>query len=288
MGRLVGLTVVMVTMLAIGSWFVTGSSDAEATSTPDRAFAVAELDRTGSSELTDDDESVDPGDPDHQDDALPPTDLAFAAPRPHHFEGLDVSSWASGVYAVGDSPDPEVAAADRDVRPRGEVMAIDERLNGDVFAGYAGSRQGEIEPGLYSTDFDATDCGYELWHVARRSRTAERIGEEYLAEGRLLVTINGIEPDWFIADHNCGHWYRWQPRPEPTAPAATGDYWFEDLAPGRWLVPEGCLWEQTVAFRGALLRDVVASGQGPDLIEITEEPLGLRLRSCRSPITLID
>lgn len=291
MARLVGLSVVMVTLVVAGRWLGGIAPEASAASTQTDAAADLDADAGDVTSGAGDPAPADGADPaTDQPDLEPPDALPFTRPRPHvaFFDELDIARWASGIYSVGDSTDPDIADADRDVRPKVDGLAVDERLNGDVFGDYTGSQRGEIVPGLYSTDFDATDCGYELWHVARKSRAAELIGEEYLAEGRLLVTINGIEPDWFIADHDCGDWYQWQPRPEPLAPAATGDYWVGDLAPGRWLVPDGCLWEQTVAFRGALLRDVAASGQGPDLIEVTDEPMGLRLRSCRTPITFID
>ncbi|MEM8923962.1 MAG: hypothetical protein AAGD35_10710 [Actinomycetota bacterium] len=282
MARLVGVVAVAVALWAMTHRVLDDvSRDAAAMSA-----ASAEVDATDSSDPDADDDGV-------ADDAIRPPEVPLAlgyvgaAPEPRFFNTLDVASWASGLYQVGPSSDPAVAAADRDLLPRDSMLIVDERLNGDVFGGTAGVQQGNIRPGLYSTDFGVEDCSYRLWHVERDTRAETIIGEEFLPSGRLLVSINAIEPDWFAASPSCGEWYRWRPRPEPTAPVGNGDYWVGDLALGRWLVPENCLWENTVAFRGAQLRDVRSSGRGPALIEITDVPLGLRVRNCNEPITYI-
>ncbi len=284
MARLVGMTVVLLGLMNLIMWTLGQASTAEATPSADRTSSADsdpdDADRTSSADLDDEAGSA----------AEIPTILAFTDPRPRpaYFAPLGFERFAPGVYSVGPSPDPEVAAVDRDIRPRRNPFGLDERLNGDVFDGYAGSQQGEIEPGLYSTDFDATECTYELWHVERRSRTEKLIGTDSLASGRLLVTINGIEPDWFLSDHTCGDWYRWRPRPDPTGPLPDGDYWADDVAPGRWYLPDECLWELTGAFRGARLGDVVESAQGPGLFEFPGGPVGLRLRGCTNGASFID
>lgn len=292
MARVVGFLAVVVLALGIGGWSIAALSTDDQAST--RAIAVADREVVQAlaayaigvdGELAASaDTELDPS----LDDV--PEELAYTEPQPNivYFQELDLDRWASGVYTVGESLDPLIAEVDNDIEPRDEELPIERRLNGDVFTRYdVGSQQGEILPGLYTTDFDAVDCGYELWHVERTSREAAVIGEEYLASGRLLVDINGIEPDWFVSSTGCGDWFQWQPRPEPQAPAANGDYWLGDLALGQWLVPSGCIWEKTVTFRGGLLRDVVESGQGPDVIEVFDEPLGLRLRNCRTSMTFV-
>ncbi|MEM9614552.1 MAG: hypothetical protein AAGA59_16550 [Actinomycetota bacterium] len=296
MARVVGFLAVVVMALGVGSWSVSAFAAEGAPVT--RALAVADRDAVQASaayaigldgELAaavDTDTDIDTD----TDLDEPPEELGYTEPHPNlvHFQQLDLDRWASGVYSVGESLDPLIAAVDSDVEPRDDELDIERRLDGEVFTRFdIGSRQGEILPGLYTTDFDASDCGYELWHVERTSREAAVIGEEYLATGRLLVDINGIEPDWFVSSNGCGDWFQWQPRPEPRAPALNGDYWVGDLAFGQWLVPTGCIWEKAVTFRGGLLRDVVESGQGPDVIEMFDEPLGLRLRNCRTPMTFV-
>jgi hypothetical protein len=195
--------------------------------------------------------------------------------------------WLPGLYTVGDSPDPQIAARDRDVRPRTVPGDEEDRLAPVSLPGYMRAVQGELVPGTYATGTDAAECSYQLLRVMRRSREEAVIGEDYLATGRLLVTIDGVEPDSFTSTVGCGRWYRWTRRADPTAPAPNGDYGPGDLAPGLWEIPAGCLWEQVVAFRGAELRDVEANGQGPTLLPIDDVPLGLRLRSCQEPATFV-
>ena len=196
-----------------------------------------------------------------------------------------VTSWTSGTYSIGDDPDPRIADRDRDIEPRENLFEEDERLASISVPDYMRTIHGELEPGLYLASGFTSECHYKLWRVMRKTRTAQVIGEENLSDGRLLVTIDGIEPDWFTASAGCGRWQRWTPRANPTAPIGNGDYGPGDLAPGRWKVPDGCRWEQVVAFRGASLRDVTASGQGPGVVDIDDSGLGLRLRSCQSPAT---
>ena len=193
---------------------------------------------------------------------------------------------AHGVYSVADSDDEKIAKADRDLRPRRAVFDDDGRPTDDspLFERVNGELVGEIEAGLYSTAFETEGCSYQLWAVMR-DRKVLAIGEEYLADGRLLVSVNAIEPDWFSASRRCGDWAEWVPPEEPLTNAANGDYWIGDLEMGLWEVPEGCHWEKVVAFRGGKLEDIVDSG-GSGALLIDSETYGLRLRRCHSPIRL--
>lgn len=193
--------------------------------------------------------------------------------------------WESGVYAVGDSPDPRLARTDRDLRPRHSQFTTDaeEAAASDDLELVVG----ELEPGTYATEVFDGVCRYQLWRVMGRDRQERIIGEDQLTGGRMIVTIDHLEPDWFTATEECGRWRRWAPRANPTTPIINGDYGPGDLAPGTWIIPEGCLWEQVVAFRGTQLHDVVANGRGPARVEVEPElSLGLRLRSCHRPAVL--
>ncbi|MCP5032646.1 MAG: hypothetical protein GY939_12640 [Actinomycetia bacterium] len=212
-----------------------------------------------------------------------PTELGFA--EDSSAASSTATRWISGTYSIGDDPDPRVAARDRDIAPRQPLFEEDERLESLSVPAYMRTIQGQLEPGLYSTVGEVDECDYQLWRVMKRTRQGQVIGEEYISGGRLLVTIDGIEPDWFTAGIGCGQWQRWTPRADPTAPITNGDYGAGDLAPGTWQVPDGCLWERVVAFRGASLRDVAASGQGPAVLEIDDSGMGLRLRGCQSLTT---
>ncbi|MDH3682898.1 MAG: hypothetical protein OEV40_23445, partial [Acidimicrobiia bacterium] len=173
---------------------------------------------------------------------------ASAEPEPAIRPAPAGPAWAPGAYVVGASADDEIAATDRDYRPRETVFSDDEELfddegvsdegeseEGELFddegvsdEGLADDQAGagdgvpvtprsvvgEIAPGLYATAFDVEDCTYELWRVMR-DRQPRVIAEEYLAAGRLLVSINGIEPDWFTATESCGSWYPWRPISAP-------------------------------------------------------------------------
>lgn len=219
-------------------------------------------------------------------------------------------SWGPGAYAVGDSPDSQIASRDRDYRPRTRLFVTsseaeeasddrdgdeddDERRDDgdeDEEGELADAEErklvrGEITPGLYATSFETEECSYELWRVMR-SRESKAIAEEYLSAGRLLVTINGIEPDWFTSTDSCGEWREWSPQPEPLTMAENGDYWIGDLTEGTWLVPRSCRWEKVVGFRGGFLYDVVEHGQGPGVVNIDDEIPGFRLRGCREPMTV--
>lgn len=214
--------------------------------------------------------------------------LAFVAPAPvpESERSVTVANWSFGVYSVGDSIDPRVARFDRDIKARTPLFEEDERL-GDDAPDYLRTIQGEITPGLYATDFETEGCSYELWRVMKRTRENRVIGEDYLASGRMLVSINGIEPDWFSSTAACGEWFEWRPRTDPGAPADNGDYWAGDLARGFWEVPSGCLWEKVAGFRGAALHDVVENGRGPHRLLVDEDTVGLRLRGCKEPVTLL-
>ena len=232
-------------------------------------------------------------------------------PEPLQEPYLRTAAFSPGAYAVGDSPDPQVARRDRDYRPSRRLFVDDDRVvdsddrdadqdaddedrdpdDEDADDREADDRpstrrvQGQIEPGLYGTDFDASDCSYELWRVMQ-DRDTKVIAEEHLSEGRVLVSINGIEPDWITSTAGCGDWYPWEPMPTPLTSADDGDYWIGDLAHGVWFVPRPCRWEVVVAFRGADIDDVVDSGAGPGSLTIDDDTLGVRLRGCRTSITL--
>ncbi|MGF1596622.1 MAG: hypothetical protein ACFCVK_06775 [Acidimicrobiales bacterium] len=191
---------------------------------------------------------------------------------------------AAGAYEVGDSPDPREAVRDRDHRPTTPLIEIDEELVTELSPSEE-MVKGEIVPGLYATDFDIVGCDYELWRVMRTRRWSV-IGEDQLSSGRALVTINGIEPDWFLSSAGCGSWHPWAPQPEPLRRVGNGDYWVGDLAPGLWTVPDGCQWEHVVGFRGAVLSDVIARGADGAPLLVDDETLGVRIRNCTHPIEL--
>jgi len=143
-----------------------------------------------------------------------------------------------------------------------------------------------IRPGLYATRFGVENCEYELRRIMNDNRE-HVIGHDQIQKGRLLVTINEIEPDSFVATRSCGEWSPWSPLAEPLTMAGNGDYWIGDLALGIWDVPTGCYWEKVVGFRGALLLDVEEAGTGPDPLTIDRFTLGVRVRTCgHSPMTL--
>lgn len=206
---------------------------------------------------------------------------------------------ASGAYDISDLP----GSRDRDYTERVPRQSADEaaaaavgELNRAVtesgavspaFANYVPDEQGTLTPGLYGTAFDAEDCSYQLRRVMR-TRTEKVIGQEYLASGRLLVTINEIEPDRFIAAPTCGNWVRWSPVAEPLEIAENGDYWIGDLRAGTWETPTGCIWEKVVGFRGASLWDVEESARSPKPLVVDEDTLGVRIRGCSEPMTRLE
>ena len=227
------------------------------------------------------------------------------------------AAFTAGVYAIGNSSDPKDAARDRDYRPRRRLFVTDERhldsnssvgddsdsdndnddidIDGDDSDSddiddeprRAARRlvEGEVEPGLYATAFGTKNCSFELWRVMS-DRNTRVIGEEHLSEGRVLVTIDGVEPDWFTPSDDCGDWYQWQPAPNPLTEAGDGDYWVGDLENGVWFAPVPCRWEKVVSFRGVRLSDVVDTGSGPGSLVIDDETLGVRVRGCRAPLRL--
>lgn len=193
-------------------------------------------------------------------------------------------TWSAGIYVVNDSDDPN-ARYDRDVKPRETVISEDEGFEGSGIPEWAQDLRGDIDPGLYATSFDTKGCTYELWRVMK-NRQASVIGEEYLAEGRLLASIGPIEPDWFSSSPRCGRWEEWQPLAEPLTQATNGDYWTGDLKAGLWGVPLGCRWEKVVAFRGARLSDVIDSGGNGEALFVDHDTLGVRVRGCHAPLLL--
>lgn len=136
-----------------------------------------------------------------------------------------------------------------------------------------------IVPGMYATEFGVLDCEYELRRIMDDNRD-HVIGHDRIESGRMIVSINEVEPDFFVATRSCGEWSPWSPLVEPLTAAGTGDYWIGDLAEGVWSVPSGCFWEKVVSFRGALLLDVEQTGAGPGELTVDQFTLGLRVRHC--------
>ncbi len=190
---------------------------------------------------------------------------------------------SSGAYDIADLPE----SRDRDYTARTSAATSDDGLNpvSEAFANYVPPEQGSLNPGLYGTAFDAEDCSYELRRVMR-TKIERVVGEEYLNQGRLLVTINEIEPDRFVSAPSCGDWVPWSPVLEPLISAQNGDYWIGDLRRGTWETPNGCIWEKVVGFRGASLWDVEESGRAPEPLVVDEDTLGVRIRGCAEPMTL--
>lgn len=185
----------------------------------------------------------------------------------------------SGIYRIRAEPDDgDESPVDGKVYSIAGDDAATTSLSDDIsLLGLA--FRGPLEPGIYATEFDATDCQYELRRTMRE--VGERvIGHDRLREGRMLVTINEFEPDTFIATGGCGAWTPWSPLDAPLKKAGDGDYWLGDLAQGVWKVPNGCYWEKVVAFRGADLADVVDNGTGPKELVVDEATVGVRVRTC--------
>ncbi len=169
----------------------------------------------------------------------------------------------------------------------------------------SGPHSGGLDPGLYTTTFDAKDCSYRLVssgdvpfdylyepdpydpedyngrRVGRNDEITTTIGEDHLHGGRVLVSILGVESNTFTSSVGCGQWMPWTPVLEPLTTITDGDYWTSDLVRGEWSVPPGCLWEKVVAFRGGRLEDVVAGDRGPGSVMIDEGTTGLRIRQCQ-------
>ncbi len=163
---------------------------------------------------------------------------------------------------------------------RRRVEPRDYPVETDLIPGVTLAARGEVEPGLYATTFDTVGCSYELRRVMS-SGIERAIGTDSLATGRMLVWINEIEPDSFVANPSCGEWVPWSPLVAPMRSAGNGDYWIGDLATGEWEVPSDCYWEKVVGFRGAELADIVDSGRGPGVLIIDNETYGVRIRGCR-------
>lgn len=206
-------------------------------------------------EQTDAAPAVDGEDEDADDiDGPPPEYLALSAGiRP-------------GAYSIADLPD----SRDRDYELRIPNTYDADPLDPDL---------GDLKPGLYATAFDVEGCSFELRRIMR-TRTEAVIGTDHLDRGRMLVSINGIEPDSFISSPACGDWFEWSPLLEPLTTVSDGDYWIGDLKPGTWTVPSGCMWEKVVGFRGAKLWDVQDSGFGPEDLVVDDQTLGIRIRGC--------
>lgn len=185
----------------------------------------------------------------------------------------------SGVYDISNVP----GSGDEDIRlsTRDKEHLESTRERTDLTPPGSLAAIGRLSPGLYATDFDVTGCGYELRQILDDLEESI-IGEDRLANGRMLVSINEVEPDTFIANPACGDWIPWSPLAEPLTVAGNGDYWMGDLQFGQWEVPEGCIWEKVVGFRGGKLWDVQESGHGPEPLQVTRETLGVRIRGCDS------
>jgi len=181
----------------------------------------------------------------------------------------------SGVYEIADLP----SSKDRDVEQSTSGRDPSDPVETDIVpqAGLNGS--GELAPGLYATAFGVEDCSFELRRIMKTKKEAV-IGRDRLDEGRMLVSINEIEPDSFSAVPQCGRWMPWSPVVEPLTVIGDGDYWIGDLKTGTWDAPHGCIWEKVVSFRGAKLWDVQDSGYGPQPLVVDDETLGVRIRGC--------
>ncbi len=209
----------------------------------------------------------------------------------------------SGRYSVADPPDsrdwdygerggrePEAShiSPDNPVAERLTVVDNDyvmaPSVESDEPDGASGSGEPRdslpsIMPGMYATEFGVVDCEYELRRIMDDNRD-HVIGHDRIESGRIIVSINEVEPDSFVATRSCGEWSPWSPLVDPLTSAGTGDYWVGDLAEGVWSVPGGCYWEKVVSFRGALLLDVEDTGAGPGELTVDRFTLGLRVRHC--------
>ncbi len=216
-----------------------------------------------------------PGTPMMQSEVADPAGSAGMIPRYLAFNpGI-----RSGLYGIADL----ASSRDRDVTPSARTRDLSYPIETDLVPDHSLAGPGLLEPGLYATAFGVEDCSYQLRQVLSDDRDAV-IGQDRLHEGRMLVTINEIEPDTFSAVPQCGRWAPWSPLVEPLSVAPNGDYWIGDLAIGTWQVPEGCLWEKVVGFRGAKLWDVQDSAAGPIALVVDEETLGIRVRGCDQPL----
>lgn len=224
-------------------------------------------------------------------------------------------AFTEGGFTVGTHRiKPEVLEPidDEDVEDDDDVEDQDDDVNGsgDDQTNDDAEDRDEAVPGLnaglYTTTFEAENCSYRLINgegdipfdylyepdpydaeeyngsrVRRNDQQVRVIGEDHLHQGRMLVTINGIEPDTFTSSNGCGSWIPWSPLQTPLTKAGDGDYWVGDLVQGEWTVPPGCIWEKVAAFRGGRLDDVIHSDLGPGSVMIDEGTLGLRIRQCQ-------
>lgn len=142
---------------------------------------------------------------------------------------------------------------------------------------------GTIPAGVYVTPVGVKDCEFELWRTMEDG-SEQMIGSDYLKEGRMIVSINEVEPDRFYSSEGCGEWSPWSNFTEELLYTSNGDYWTGDLKKGVWKVGAGCVWERVRDFRGTALVDSVETGLGPDRVAIGEESLGLRVRGCLQPL----
>ncbi len=197
------------------------------------------------------------------DEADPPRYLAFNEPI------------RSGIYDIADLPD----SRDRDITESTRGRDLSYPPETDLVPDASLSGPGQLAPGIYATAFDVRECSFELRRIMKNKREAV-IGEDRLSQGRMLVSINEIEPDTFSSVPNCGDWIPWSPLEVPLTIIGNGDYWIGDLATGTWTVPTDCMWEKVVGFRGAKLWDVQDSGHGPEPLVIDDETLGVRIRGC--------
>ena len=196
-------------------------------------------------------------------DEPPPEFLSFAA------------EIEAGDYRVSEPTGKKSKRLDKDITQRKSDI---EKSNRVPLA-----KLPEIDPGIYTTAFDVENCGYALSAV-HKDRVERDIGTDTLAQGRMMVTIEGVEPDRFSSDEACGSWSTWSPLADQLTTADNGDYWTGDLTPGIWQVPAGCIWEKVIAFRGSRLSDVEESGIGPLPLEVDSKTTGVRIRGCSKPI----
>lgn len=231
-------------------------------------------------------------DPTGTDRSMPvsPLDIDGNPPRTLAFDRTKQATTVleARIYRV--DGDEETAPSSRGRRRsvrRTEQSRSDYPIETDLVAGESLAPVQFIQPGLYTSGFDAEECSYELRRSVG-SGDERSIGRDRLLQGRLLVSINAIEPDLFASAPQCRSWTPWSPLVEPLVQAPVGDYWIGDLAKGTWGVPERCLWEKVVAFRGARLADVTESGRGPKALIVDEETLGVRIRDCDRALVLID
>lgn len=146
---------------------------------------------------------------------------------------------------------------------------------------------GTIEPGIYVTPVETTDCSYELTRIAEDG-SVQLIGSDSISDGRLIVNINGVEPDFFYSTPGCGEWSQWSQLAEPLSAIGNGDYWIGDLVAGAWQAGDGCIWERVSDFRGAQLADIVEAGTDQDQFAINDSLTGIRVRNCLNPSILVE